>query len=207
MLIAGKYTSIVEGSPSALYPLDSVLYSLLFIAIGVSVVLYTKKYSEKLQYVVPSREIKRSRRGLYCTFLTFFMLFALFGFSGALYSVFIYDFQHEYVFYGIMTILAYLLSPLFLGVWEFYYNELKEENKKAFLLPLGIAGTGLSLLVVALYFVSLGLGLDAPSNAGFGMFPVAFAASVNIATMLTVAVPLIFSIVVLVKGLIDRKAQ
>ena len=93
MLIAGKYTSIVEGSPSALYPLDSVLYSLLFIAIGVLVVLYTKKYSEKLQYVVPSREIKRSRRGLYCTFLTFFMLFALFGFSGALYSVFIYDFQ------------------------------------------------------------------------------------------------------------------
>ena len=207
MLIAGKYTSIVEGSPSALYPLDSVLYSLLFVAIGVLVVLYTKKYSEKLQYVVPSREIKRSRRGLYCTFLTFFMLFALFGFSGALYSVFIYDFQHEYVFYGIMTILAYLLSPLFLGVWEFYYNELKEEKKKEFLLPLGLAGTCLSVLVVALYFVALGNGLDAPSNAGFGMFPVAFAASVNIATMLVVVTPLIFSVVALIKGLIARKAK
>lgn len=205
-LIIGRYSSIIEGSPSALYPLDSVLFSLLFIAIGVFAVLYVKKLSEKLPYEVPSREIVKKGRGVYCVFLTFFMLFALFGFSDGLFSIFIYDFEHEFVFYGIMTILAYCLSPIILGVWEFYYNELKEENKKAFLLPLGIVSTCVSALIVALYFVSLGMGLDAPSNAGFGMFPVAFAASVNIATMLTVAAPLIFSVVALIKGLIARKA-
>ena len=74
-------------------------------------------------------------------------------------------------------------------------------------MPLAIAGVALSVIVVALYFVSLGTGLDAPSNAGFGMFPVAFAASVNIATMLTVVTPLIVSVVALIKGLLLRKQK
>ena len=43
-LIAGKYVSIVEGAPSALYPLVSVLYSLFGIAIAVANILYVKKY-------------------------------------------------------------------------------------------------------------------------------------------------------------------
>ena len=207
MRFAGTYLSLVEGSPSPFYPLDSILFSLIFVAIGVANILYVKKWKDNKPYVVPTREVVSKLRGLYCTFITFWVLFACFAFSGAIFSIFIYDFKHEFVFYGIMTILAYFLSPLFLGVWEFYYNELKEEKKKELLLPLSIIGLGVSLLVVVLYFVSLGSGLDAPSNAGFGMFPVAFAASVNIATMLTVATPLIVSIVALIKGILIRKAK
>lgn len=205
--IAGIYSSFVEGAPSAIYPLDSVLYSLLFIAIGVLAILYFKKWQEKFPILLPSRPICVKARGAYATFLAFWLLFALFGFAAGLYSIFIYDFVHGYAFYGIMTILAYLLAPCFLAIWEFYYNELKEEKKKELLLPLGIAGVACSLLIVVLYFVSLGTGLDAPSNAGFGMFPVAFAASVNIATMLQVACPLIVAVVALIKGLLAKKAK
>ena len=43
-LIVGKYVSIVEGAPSAIYPLDSVLFSLFGIAIAVANILYVKKY-------------------------------------------------------------------------------------------------------------------------------------------------------------------
>lgn len=207
MRFAGTFLSLVEGSPSPFYPLDSILFSLIFVAIGVLTILYLKKWKEKLPYVVPGREIAKKLRGLYCLFITLWMLFALFALSGSIFSLFIYDFKHEYPFYGIMVVIAYLLSPLFLGVWEFYYNELKEEKKKEFLLPLALAGLCLSVLVVALYFVSLGTNLDAPSNAGFGMFPVAFAASVNIATMLTVATPLIVSVVAVIKGLLLRKQK
>lgn len=201
------FVSLVEGSPSPLYPLDSILFSLLFVAIGVLTILYVKKWKDKFPYVVPTREIVKKARGVYCVFLTFWALIALFAFSGSIFSIFIYDFKHEYGFYGIMTILAYFLSPLFLGVWEFYFNELKEEKKKEFLFPLALAGIILSLLVVALYFVSLGTNLDAPSNAGFGMFPVAFAASVNMATMIVVVTPLIVSIVALIKGILIRKQK
>ena len=206
MLIAGKYVSLVEGSPSPFYPLDSLLYSLLFIAIGIAVILYLKKFEAKAPYLVPSRGLNVTKaRSAYCTFVTFWMLFALFGFSGGIYSIFIYDFAHGFAFFGIATILIYLLSPIQLCVWEFYYNNLTEEKKKEFLLPLSLLSLCTSILFAALYFISLGTGLDAPSNAGFGMFPVAFAASVNIATLLTVATPLIVSIVALIKGILARK--
>lgn len=205
-LIIGKYSSIVEGSPSALFPLDSVLISLLFIAIGVLVILYVKKFETKLPYVTPAHgEIVKKVRPLYCVGVTLWMLFALFGLSGGIFSLFIYDFAHEFAFYGVAVVLCYLLSPILLGVWEFYYNELKEEKKKEFLLPLGIVSVCASVICIALYMISLSTGMDAPANAGFGMFPVAFAASVNIATLLAVFTPLIVSIVVLVKGLIIRK--
>ena len=207
MLIMKRYLSIVEGSPTALYPLDTILLSLLFVAIGVFTLLYLKKLQEELPYVVPSRTPVMKLRGLYCTFITLWMLIALFGLSGGLYSIFIYDFMHEYVFYGIGTICIYLLSPIFLCVWEFYYNELKEEKKKEVLLPLAIVGVAAAVVFTALYFISLGTNMDAPSNAGFGMFPVAFAASVNIATMLVAFTPLIVSVTALVKGLLVRKQK
>ena len=207
-LIIGKYSSIVEGSPSALYPLDSVLFSILFIVIGILVILYVKKFETNHPYLVPSRgEVVRKARGAYCTFLTFFMLFALFGFSGGMFSIFIYDFAHEHVFFGIAIVLAYLLSPIILGFWEFFYNELTEEKKKQLLLPLSIISLCASLLVVILYVVSLSMNKDAPSDAGFGMFPVAFAANVSISTLITVFVPTIFSIVALIKGLVMRKKR
>ena len=47
--------------------------------------------------------------------------------------------------------------------------------------------------------------MDAPSNAGFGMLPVAFAASVNIATMIVVFTPVIVAVTAFIKGLILRK--
>ena len=178
----------------------------MFIAIGVLTILYVKRFESKLPCTLPSRgEIVRKARGAYCTFLTFYLLIALFGFSAGLFSIFIYDFEHEYVFYGIATILIYLLSPILLGFWEFYYNELIEEKKKEVLLPLSIISLSISVIIVVLYMVALSTNMDAPSNAGFGMFPVAFAANVNIATLIVVFAPLIFSTIALIKGILKRK--
>lgn len=205
-LITGLYSSIIEGSPSHIYPLDTFIISILCILIAVLRILYLKKYSTTRPFVVPSRgQIVTKARGLYCTFMTFWTLFALYGLAAGIYSMFIYDFIHGYAFFGIAVILCYLLSPIMLGVWEFYYNELTEEKKKEFLLPLAIVGVCASVLCIALYMISLSTSLDAPSNAGFGMFPIAFAASVNIATLLSVFTPLIVSIVALIKGILIRK--
>ena len=204
--IVGTYSSFVEGSPSAWYPLDTILYSVIFVAIGVFTLLYLTKFEKDHPYEVPARgEFVTKARGLYCTFMAFFLLIALFGFSAGLFSLFIYDFKHGYAFYGIATILVYLLSPVILGCWEFFYNELTEDKKKEKLLPLAIISCSVSVLFVVLYMIALSTNMDAPSNAGFGMFPVAFAASVNIATLIMVFSPLIFSVVALIKGLIARK--
>ena len=130
-----------------------------------------------------------------------------FSFADFFIGLFVIDFIHGYAFYGIMLLIAMLLPSLLLGLWEFYFNELKEEKRKEFLLPLGIAGTAISLVITIFYFVALGLNLDGPSNVGFGVLPVAFTASVNIATLVVVITPLGVAITALIKGLIARKKK
>ena len=206
MRFIGKFHSLVEGSPSPLYPLDSILYSLVFVGIAVFAILYLKKFQEKIPFVSPSRgPIVTKVRGLYCTFMSFWMLIALFSFSTFTLGLFIHDFDNSYVFYSVCLMLVFFVNFIFIGVWEFYYNELKEEKKRELLFGLALAGLVVSALTVALYFVSLGLNLDGPSNAGFGVLPVAFAASVNIATMIVVFTPLIVSVTALIKALVARK--
>ena len=62
------------------------------------------------------------------------------------------------------------------------------------------------MVAAIIYFIALKFNLDGPSNVGFGILPIAFSASVNIATLLVVATPLIVSVVALIKGLIRKKA-
>lgn len=206
MLIMGKFHSLVEGAPSPLYPLDSILYSLIYVAIGVFALVYLKKLQDKIPYNVPSRgAVVTKARGLYCTFMSFWMLIALFSTASFFLGLFIVDFTHGYLLYCIGLMLIFFVNMLFMGVWEFYYNELKEENKKAFLLPLAIAGLAIAVIAIVLYIVGLGANLDGPSNAGFGVLPVAFAASVNIATLIVAFTPIIVSIVALIKGLLAKR--
>ena len=204
--IAGKYLSLVEGGPSAIYPLDAILYSLLFIAIGVCAILYQKKFQEKVPYVVPTRgPIVIKARFAYCLFVSFWMLFALFTFGGFWMGLFIMDFKHGYLAYCLALLFVYLVNWVFFVAWEFYYNELKAEKRKEILFPLSLIALGVAVLAAIFYFVALGNNLDGPSNVGFGVLPVAFAASVNIATLLVVLVPVIVSVVALIKGLLARK--
>ena len=205
MLAMGKFHSIVEGSPSPLYPLDSILYSLIFVALGLFTLVYLKKLQDKIPFQVPQRgEIVRNGRGVYCVFVSFWMLIAAFSFAAFSIGLFITDFEH-YFFFALALTLVYLTNVLFFGFWEFYYNELKEEKKKELLLPLAIFGLIVAVLMVALYMIALATNLDAPSNFGFGTLPIAFTASVNMATLLVVFTPVIVSIVALIKGFKKRK--
>ena len=206
MLVMGKFHSIVEGAPSPLYPLDSILYSLIFVALGVFTLVYLKKLQEKLPFALPQRgEVVKKARGVYCVFVSFWMLIACFSFACFSIGLFITDFEH-YFFFALALTLVYLTNVLFFGVWEFYYNELKEEKKKEFLLPLAICGLIVAVLMVAIYMIALATNLDAPSNFGFGTLPIAFTASVNIATLVVVFTPVIVSVTALIKGLLKRKA-
>ena len=206
MLAMGKFHSLVDGSPSPLYPLDSILFSLIFVALGVFTLVYVFKLQEKLPFQLPARgQIVKKARGVYCTFVSFWMLIACFSFACFSVGLFITDFEN-YFFFALALTLVYLANVLFFGVWEFYYNELKEVKKKEFLLPLAICGLVAAVLVLGIYMIALATNLDAPSNFGFGTLPIAFTASVNIATLVVVFTPLIVSVTALIKGLLKRKA-
>jgi len=206
MRFTGKFHSLVEGSPSPFYPLDSILYSLIFVALGVFTLFYVFKLQDKLPFELPTRgPVVKKARPVYCVFVSFWMLIAAFSFASFTIGLFTYDFTNEYVFFGIALLFVYLLNAIFIGVWEFYYNNLKEEKKREFLLPLAIVGLAFAVLAAVLYFVALGSNTDAPSNSGFGILPIAFTASVNIATLVVVATPIIVSVTALIKGLLLRK--
>ena len=204
--IAGEYSSLVEGSPSPWYPLDSMLFACLFLALGIFGIVYGKKLSDKLPYVVPSRGpiVTKARFG-YCFGVAIWMLVALFSFSAFWLGLFIIDFAHGYVAYSIGLLLVFLTNFCFIGVWEFYYNNLTEEARKKILLPLGITALCIAVAVDAFYFIALSLNLDGPANVGFGVLPVAFAAGVNIATLIVAFTPLVVGIIALIKGVLIRK--
>ena len=207
-LIDGQYLSLVEGGPTPIYPLDSILYSLLFVAIGVLALIYGKKWRATHPYLVPSRgPIVTRARFWYCFLVSVWMLFALYCFAAFWFGLFIIDFIHGYQAYSIALILVFLLNACVFIFWEFFYNELKPEKTKECLFPLSLISLGCSVAVAAFFFIALGLNRDGPSNVGFGLLPIAFAASVNIATILMVVVPVIVSIVALIKGLNLRKQK
>ena len=207
-LIAGTYISMIEGSPSPLFPLDAMLYSLFFVCLGVLGLVYAAKLSQKAPYLVPSRGpiVTRGRFG-YCLVITLWMLVALFCFAGFWTGLFIIDFIHGYAAYSIALLVVYCLNAFYFIVWEFYYNEVKAERRKVVLMPMAIIGLIVAVIVAIFYFVALSFNLDGPSNVGFGVLPVAFAASVNIATMLVVATPIIVSFVALMKGIRLRRIK
>ena len=63
-LIIGKFSSLVEGSPTAIYPLDTFLLSFLFIAIGLFIIFYLKKFEKSFPYIVETRgQIVTKARG------------------------------------------------------------------------------------------------------------------------------------------------
>ena len=204
-LVIGKYLSLVEGAPSRLYPLDALLYALLFIALGVAVLVYFKKGEP---YCGPSRApLQKHGRYVRSFFRTFWLLIGLYGFCGFFYSLFIVDFKNGYLPYSLAIMCVSLVAFLTLAVWELYYNNLTADARKGKTLTLALVSLVVSIAAAVFYFIALKFNLDGPSNVGFGVLPIAFSASVNFATLLVVALPLIVSITALVRGLYRKAKQ
>ena len=205
MLIAGRYLSIVEGAPSPLYPLDSVLYALAFVAAGVGVRAYLGKAGDEPLFCGPSRPpVRKKGRGVRSFFRMIWLLTGLYGFCGFFYSFFIVDFRVGYVPYSVASMLVSFIAFISLPVWEFCYNNLTAEKRMKKTLPPAILYLAVSIAATVFYFLALKKNLDGPSNVGFGLLPIAFSASVNLATLFVVAVPLVVSVAALVKGIFRR---
>lgn len=205
MRFMGRYLSLVEGAPSPLYPLDSVLYAVLFILLGVGILAFLRSNSKEQKFFGPSRApLQKRGRGVRSFFRTFWLLIGLYGFCGFTYSIFIVDFAHGYVLYSVAMMLVSLVAFLSVAVWELFYNNLTPEKRRAYTLPLALVLLAVSAASAVFYFLALKGNLDGPANVGFGILPIAFSASVNFATLLVVATPIIVSVTALVKGLVRR---
>ena len=199
MRIAGRYLSLTEGGPSRLYPLDALLYAMLYIACGASVLAHLKRSPD---FAGPCRApIPRRGKVVRYVFRFLWLLIALYGFCGFFFGLFILDFSAGYVPYTLAFLLVSLVAFLSIAVWELYYNNLTEAARRAVTLPLALVSLAVSLATAATYFFTLKHNLEGPANVGFGVLPVAMSAGVNLATLLVVLTPLIVSVAAIVKGL------
>ncbi len=199
MRLAGRYSSLTEGGPTRLYPLDALLYAIACIACGASVLAHLKRSPD---FAGPCRApIPRRGKVVRYVFRFLWLLIALYGFCGFFFGLFILDFSAGYVPYTLAFLLVSLVAFLSIAVWELYYNNLTEARRRAVTLPLTLVSLAVSLAAAILYFLALKHNLEGPANVGFGVLPVAMSASVNLATLLVVVTPLIVSVVALVKGL------
>ncbi len=206
MRIAGRYISLVEGAPSPIYPLDALLYALLFVLLGAGTLVYAKKYAVGHPFEGPERPLTvKKTRIFHNIFTSIWLLISLYGFCGFFYSLFIVDFRHGYLPYTLAAMFASLVAFCTFAVWELYYNSLRPEKRREQLLKIAVISLIVSIMSAAFYFAALKFNLDGPANVGFGILPVAFAASVNIATLIVILAPLVVSICALVKGLAMRK--
>ena len=204
MRFTGKYVSLVEGSPSAIYPLDSVLYSLIYLALGIYILIYLKKLQDKKPYLVPTNDnIVKKNRVMYDIALSIWLIVALYSFSAFFIGGLIMN-AKEHLFYRIALMLCSFVGFVFLAFWELYYNNLNNEKRKELLLPLSIIGTASSLITSVIYIIALSLDKYAPSNIGFGVLPITFAASINLGELIVVFAPLIISLVILINGIVSK---
>ena len=202
MRLSGRFLSLAEGGPSRLYPLDAVIYALAFLALGLGVLRFFKANG---RFAGPSRAPDRKPGFIRCVFRAVWLQVGLYSFCAFFFSIFILDFSAGYVPYCLAVLLVALVNLLLLAVWEFYYNALNEAKRRAAALPLSLAALAASCAAAAAYMLALRRNPVGPANVGFGILPVAVTASVNLATWLFVATPLIVSVTALIKALFGKR--
>lgn len=180
-LITGRYISLVEGFPTILYPLDTILLSLLFIFFG----LWAFKYSEYLRFKgsdLPYSECKfkpllRNIGRVFC-FLSF--LVTTCAFAASVYGPFILDFRHGYIIFNILLWLNYFTAFFMFLCYRFIYCKKSNEDKPACLKKFSLSFLIINAVLMALYLITVQNCPEAPAQNAFGLFPVDFTASANV---------------------------
>jgi len=205
-LVTGRYGSIVEGYPSALFPLDLIIAGAGLCVYGVFSFKYGKKL-EKDGSALPLFYDKRPFfvRGIDSFFGSILIMIELCAFAAAVTGLWVIDFAHGAVFYSIMVWLVYALAAFWLIVYRGVYDELKDECRRKGRLVLGLSAFGINLVVFALYMVSVQIYNEAPNLNAYGVLPIDFSASFNafmvVFALNNVVAPLIFT----VRGLFGGK--
>lgn len=198
----GRYLSLVEGSPTALFPLDIMLGGILFIAFG----FYSNEHSGKIKEFGSEIGYSSSKMnplfGIVKIFCFLGFLISSCGFAAAFYGTYVLDWAHGRIFFNIMLWLNYFTAPAMYFVYRFICLGVdnKNENKDRDIKKYSLLFLIINIVLMILYEVSVQIYPEAPNQNAFGLFPNDFIASVNVFPLiyaanniLTPAVSLIIS--------------
>lgn len=180
-LISGRYVSLVEGFPTILYPLDTILISLLFILFGI----WAYKYSEYMNAKgsdIPYVECKFNPilRGIGLVFCFLSFLVTTCASAASVYGLFILDWRHGYIIFNILLWLNYFTAFFMYICYRFFYCTKNNEDKPACLKKFSLSFLIANIILMALYLITVQNCPEAPAQNAFGLFPIDFTASANV---------------------------
>lgn len=199
---AGIYSSLVEGNPSPLYPLDHAFGGLLFIAIGLLAWRYAKALPKKGSALPESSFV---RKGGTRALMVLSYMVALCSFAACFYAFYVVDWTHGGLFFNVMLVLNYFSAFLMAAVYRFVYAEMKEEYRPQAKICLGFSFLVLNAILFGLYMLSVQLQNEAPNLNAFGILPIEFTASFNAFLPIFVLNNLVGPLVAGLKGIAAKK--
>lgn len=199
--LTGRYYRLVEGYPTALFPLDTVILGLALIVFGYWAVK-RKPLGEFPYGICHFNGLLRGIGRFFCM-LSYFVSTA--AFAGFVYGLFIMDWSHGYLFYNFMLLLVFGLAFGYFAVYRFIYCRWPNEKKNAGLIKMSIISLVVAIVVMVLYLTAEQLYPMAPNQNAFALHPVDFTASVGVLPLLYGANNLLVPICALLYGLITRK--
>lgn len=201
-VIAGEYAGFIEGYISPLFPLDICVGGILFMGFGIGAVRYSRRL-EKDGSRLPFGVCRRHGRAF--TVLSYTT--ALGAFAACVYSVWVMDWSHGYLFFNIMLWLSYFTSFAQAFVYRFVYTELKRELRAPAMKKLGAAFLIANIAVFVLYLLSIQLQNEAPNQNAFGLLPVEFTASFNAFPVLYFTNGILAPLYAILKGLVTGRKK
>lgn len=186
-LISGRFLSLVEGFPTILYPLDTVLLAIIFILGSVWACKYSKYLAAgssdeasvtSLPFAVCRFNPVLRGIGRFFCFLSF--LVTICAFAASCYGPFIMDWCHGYVLFNIVFWLNYFTAFFMYFCYRFIYCKKSNEEKPACLKKLSLSFLIGNVVLMALYLVVVQFNVEAPAQNAFGLYPIDFTASANV---------------------------
>lgn len=200
-MITGRYFSIVEGNPTWLFPLDTVIFAVLFTGFGYWAL--KRKPLENLKY--GTRHYKGVVRGIGLFFCILSYFISTSAFAGFMYGIFIMDWSHGYLLFNFAMLLVFAVAFGNFAVYRFVYRKLPEGGKPSGLVKMSLISLGVALISIALYLAAVEAYPMAPNQNAFGLYPVDFTASVSVFPFILGANNILVPVCALIYGLIAKK--
>ena len=200
-IIAGLYHGLVEGYPTALFPLDLLIVGLAYLALGVCLLVFGKKIKLDLPY-----EDHKSN-GFFGVLCTIQYMGTLYAFASFIYSFWVVDWSHGHIFYSLMLELILLIMIGMACVYKFIYCPLKKGEKNSFQILASASFLVLNVIVFVLYIVAFSNDVAAPSEAWYGILAIDFTASFNAVTYVYGLMIILTPLIALIRGLVARAKE
>lgn len=176
LLIVGVYGKMIEGTPTLLFPLDTLLGGLVMIGYGVGSFALSR-----VMKASPSPLPSSKPKGLTIKRVAYFFsyMMACFSFAGFCHGVADMDWKNGGIFFNVMLLINFAV-PIYQAIlYRYYYMETRNEKKQYFVHRVIPYVLVINCVLFFLYLVALQTDPWAPATNASAVLPIEGTASIN----------------------------